>query len=93
MGYPQSADGSAMGSCCYTNDCVVRTEEDCAATGCEYVRDETRCVGPFDLAQLLGRWGPCEPTDSCREVDADANGEIGAFDLAVLLGIWGSCTE
>ncbi len=79
------------GSCCATDDCVVRTEEDCAAIGGEYAGDGTRCVGPFDLAQLLGWWGPCEPADPCHEVDADANGNIGPLDLAVLLGAWGPC--
>ncbi len=67
------------------------TEEDCEAVGGEYVGDGTRCVGPFDLAQLLGWWGPCEPIDPCHDVDADANGNIGPFDLAVLLGVWGPC--
>ncbi len=52
-------------------------------------------VGPFDLAQLLGGWGPCpkpcepgDPADTCQtDLDGDCN--TGAFDLAVLLGSWG----
>ncbi|MCH8969987.1 MAG: hypothetical protein IIA66_12835, partial [Planctomycetes bacterium] len=45
-------------------------------------------VGPFDLALLLGNWGPCADCDDCP---ADLNGDcdVGAFDLAILLGNWG----
>jgi hypothetical protein len=45
-------------------------------------------VGPFDLAVLLGAWGPC------AECPADLNedGQVGAFDLALLLGSWGPCS-
>ncbi len=43
----------------------------------------------FDLANLLGAWGPVTPSSAC--LDADGNGFIEAFDLAVLLGAWGLC--
>ncbi len=43
----------------------------------------------FDLAILLGAWGPVTPDSVC--LDADENGCIEAFDLAVLLGAWGPC--
>ena len=43
----------------------------------------------FDLAILLGAWGPVTPGSAC--LDADGNGFIEAFDLAVLLGDWGPC--
>jgi hypothetical protein len=43
----------------------------------------------FDLANLLGKWGPVTPASAC--LDADGNGFIEAFDLAVLLGSWGPC--
>ncbi len=43
----------------------------------------------FDLANLLGAWGPVTPGSAC--LDADGNGFIEAFDLAVLLGAWGPC--
>ncbi len=43
----------------------------------------------FDLANLLGAWGPVTPSSAC--LDADGNGFIEAFDLAVLLGDWGPC--
>lgn len=44
-------------------------------------------VGPADLAQLLGNWGPC---GGCP-ADLDGDGAIGPFDLALLLGSWGAC--
>ena len=52
-------------------------------------------VAAFDLAQLLGAWGPCpkpcepgDPGDTCQaDLDGDCN--VGAFDLALLLGSWG----
>ncbi len=43
----------------------------------------------FDLAVLLGAWGPVTPDSVC--LDADDDGIIGAFDLAVVLGAWGPC--
>ena len=43
----------------------------------------------FDLAFLLGNWGPVSPNSAC--LDGDENGVIGAFDLAVVLGAWGPC--
>ncbi len=46
-------------------------------------------VNAFDLANLLGAWGPVTPGSAC--LDADENGFIEAFDLAVLLGAWGPC--
>ena len=48
-------------------------------------------TGAFDLANLLGAWGTCNPGDPCECLDADSDGLIGAFDLAVLLGAWGPC--
>ncbi|MEE9295587.1 MAG: right-handed parallel beta-helix repeat-containing protein, partial [Phycisphaerae bacterium] len=55
-------------------------------------------VEAFDLAILLGAWGPCpdpckpgDPADTCA---ADLSGDCGveAFDLAILLGAWGPCS-
>ena len=43
----------------------------------------------FDLAILLGAWGPVTSASAC--LDADESGFIEAFDLAVLLGAWGPC--
>jgi hypothetical protein len=48
-------------------------------------------TGAFDLAVLLGSWGPCAPGDVCECLDSDGNGIIGAADLAQLLGAWGPC--
>ncbi len=44
-------------------------------------------VGAFDLAFLLGAWGP----NPNHPADLDADGIVTAFDLAVLLGAWGPC--
>lgn len=44
-------------------------------------------VEAFDLALLLGSWGP-NPGDPA---DLDPDGDVGAFDLALLLGAWGLC--
>ena len=46
-------------------------------------------TAPFDLAFLLGHWGPVTPQSLC--LDTDKNGVIGAFDLATVLGAWGPC--
>ena len=47
----------------------------------------------FDLAVLLGAWGPipkdADPAILCLDFNED--GEIRAGDLAVLLGSWGDC--
>ncbi len=48
-------------------------------------------TGAFDLANLLGAWGMCNPGDPCECLDADTDGSINAFDLATLLGAWGPC--
>ena len=52
-------------------------------------------VGAFDLALLLGNWGPCpepctpgDPADICP-ADFDGDCTVGPFDLAFLLGNWG----
>lgn len=52
--------------------------------------DGDGAVGPGDLAQLLGNWGPCADCDNCF---GESNGDcmVGPFDLAVLLGAWGPC--
>ncbi len=44
-------------------------------------------VGPFDLAFVLGFWGP----NPGHPADLDGDGEVGPFDLALLLGSWGPC--
>ena len=46
-------------------------------------------VGPFDLAILLGSWGPCPDPPADCPADLDGDGFVNAFDLAMLLGSWG----
>lgn len=45
-------------------------------------------VGPADLANLLGSWGPCG-----KDCSSDLSGDsiVGPMDLAMLLGAWGPC--
>ena len=49
--------------------------------------DGNGAVGPFDLAILLGNWGP----NPNHPADLDADGTVGPPDLALLLGNWGPC--
>ena len=49
--------------------------------------DADGAVGPFDLAVLLGSWGPCPGCPA----DLSDNGVVDALDLAWLLGSWGPC--
>ncbi|MCZ6654434.1 MAG: FG-GAP-like repeat-containing protein [Planctomycetota bacterium] len=58
--------------------------DECDCTG---DLDGSGDVGAFDLALLLGAWGPCEDCSA----DLNGDGQVGAFDLALLLGGWGSC--
>ncbi len=44
-------------------------------------------VGAFDLAMLLGGWGPCPGCPA----DFNGDGQVDATDLAQLLGSWGPC--
>ncbi len=44
-------------------------------------------VGAFDLALVLGFWGPNPGHPS----DLDGDGVVGPFDLALVLGNWGPC--
>ncbi len=54
-------------------------------------------VEAFDLALLLGAWGPCPspctPGDPDQTCPPDLTGDciVEAFDLATLLGSWGPC--
>jgi hypothetical protein len=59
--------------------------DECALSG---DLDGDGSVGAFDLALLLGSWGPCDDCDDCP---ADLNGDcaVGPADLAILLGNWG----
>ncbi len=44
-------------------------------------------VGAFDLAMLLGGWGPCPGCPA----DINSDDVVNAADLAMLLGTWGPC--
>ena len=56
-------------------------------SGCPQDLDGDGQVEAFDLAILLGSWGPCE---GCP-MDFDDDGQVDAFDLAQVLGAWGTC--
>ncbi len=62
--------------------------ETVAPSLCPADLDGNGAVGAFDLALLLGNWGPC---DGDCPADLDDSGAVGAFDLALLLGSWGPC--
>ena len=48
-------------------------------------------VGPFDLALLLGNWGPYAPCPPFHPADLDFDCVVGSEDLAIMLGNWGVC--
>ncbi len=67
------------------------------ANACPADFDGSGAVGAFDLAVLLGAWGPCpgkctpgDPDETCQ-ADLSGDCDVGPFDLAVLLGAWGPC--
>ena len=82
---------TATGGVVYIDDFTVTLEQVPAPADF----DEDCDVGAFNLAQLLGTWGPCpkpcEPGDPCGtcQADLDGNCNVEAFDLALLLGSWG----
>lgn len=95
-------------SCCVENgDCQDGdpcTIDECFDGVCESTSadcpadfDCSEVVGPFDLATLLGAWGPCPepcvPGDPATTCMPDFNGDcvVSPFDLAVLLAAWGAC--
>ncbi len=62
-----------------------------AMPGCDCAPADLDCngsVSAFDLALLLGNWGPC-PDEAPCPADLNGDGEVNAADLAVLLGNWG----
>ncbi|MCH8912779.1 MAG: hypothetical protein IIA33_04335 [Planctomycetes bacterium] len=64
---------------------VTGSAGECA---CPEDLDGNGTVGAFDLALLLGAWGPCAGCSA----DINGDGTVGAFDLALLLGAWGPCS-
>ena len=81
------------GEPCSIDSCdpEVGCQHDCNGTpdDCECMADlnDSGGVGAFDLAMLLGSWGPCPGCPA----DLDCDGDVGADDLARLLGSWGPC--
>ncbi|MGH7292326.1 MAG: hypothetical protein ACREJT_14005, partial [Myxococcota bacterium] len=58
-----------------------------APVGCDEDLTGDGVVDGFDLATLLGAWGPCAGCPA----DLDGDGDVDGFDLATLLGAWGPC--
>ncbi|MCH8967979.1 MAG: S8 family serine peptidase [Planctomycetes bacterium] len=89
-------DGDGVGDLCAISSGISEDEngngipDECEGCGdCPTDSDGSGDTEAFDLAILLGAWGPVTPDSAC--LDADENGFIEAFDLAVLLGAWGPC--
>jgi hypothetical protein len=71
-------DGNGIGDPC---------EDGGKTPACPADLDGNGVVNGFDLALLLGSWGPCA---GCL-ADLDDNDIVNGFDLALLLGAWGPC--
>ncbi|MCH8853438.1 MAG: hypothetical protein IID41_12430 [Planctomycetes bacterium] len=84
-------------------DIASGTSGDLNANGmpdeCECIADLNGdgMVGPWDLALVLGFWGPCGspcvpgvPFNGCAS-DVTADCTVGPLDLALILGAWGPC--
>ncbi|MEE8458976.1 MAG: PQQ-binding-like beta-propeller repeat protein, partial [Phycisphaerales bacterium] len=80
-GFPDECD-IADGSSEDDNGNGVPDECECPAD-----LDGDGTVGAFDLASLLGAWGP----NPDHPADLDGDGEVGPSDLALVLGNWGPC--
>ena len=65
-------------ACLFLNECDAECPQDLDGDG---------QVEAFDLAILLGSWGPCNDCPA----DFDGDGDVNAADLAQLLGAWGLC--
>jgi len=80
----QNGDYQGDGTDCKANPCST----------CPQDLDGDGEVGAFDLALVLGFWGPCPepctPEDTCL-TDLSGDCTTGAFDLALILGFWGPC--
>ncbi len=99
VGMPDCNDNSVPDEC----DIADGTSPDDDGNG---IPDECECpadlsgdgeIEAFDLAILLGAWGPCpepckpgDPADTCA-ADLSGDCQVEAFDLAILLGAWGPC--
>jgi len=72
----------AVGNC-ITSDAATLTVHD----PCPWDLNGDGTVGAFDLALVLGFWGPNPGHPS----DINGDGEVGPLDLALVLGNWGPC--
>jgi hypothetical protein len=61
-----------------------------AQTPCDADLDADGTVGGFDLALLLGEWGPYAPCLPAVPADLDASCAVNGLDLAMLLAAWGT---
>ncbi len=98
-------DVSLLGNDCNGNevlDFLDIANEESNDNNLNGIPDECECpadfdfdgtVGAFDLAVLLGSWGPCpEPPAEClADIHGEGDGIVQADDLATLLGSWGPC--
>ena len=90
-------DGSNVTDIAVTDDGVPNGLALELTAACLPDLNNDRDVEAFDLAILLGQWGPCddpcEPGDPATTCAADLSGDcvVEAFDLALLLGAWGPC--
>ncbi len=73
-GAPASLSGLTQGPAPLESDCLGDINND-------------GNVDAFDLAGLLGAWGP----NPGHPADFDGDGNVDGADLAVLLGAWGPC--
>ena len=67
---------------CVSDSALLTVTEDCTADF-----DDDGAVGPFDLAFVLGFWGP----NPDHPADLNGDGVVGPFDLTLLLLAWGPC--
>ncbi len=81
------AHGDHCGPCEEDDGLLMRSGGDAGHDPCPADLDDSGDVGPADLAELLGAWGP----NLSHPADIDGDGEVGPFDLALVLGNWGPC--
>ncbi|MCH8878584.1 MAG: hypothetical protein IID34_01725 [Planctomycetes bacterium] len=84
-----TSQGCAEQSGDYQGDGIACDPDPCGCGDCPTDVNDDGETGPFDLAFLLGNWGPFGPDAQC--LDANFDDIIGPFDLAFLLGNWGPC--
>ncbi len=71
-------DHPEWAACVFMGECAPECPQDL---------DNDGTVGPADLAELLGAWGP----NPGHPADFNFDGTVDPFDLAPLLGAWGLC--